>query len=64
MAVSDWYSRQFGDRDQFAISFALGRDPHAGNGESPSWGGFELWVEGRCLTRSISSEGGVADAVR
>jgi len=62
--VSDWYSRQFGDRDQFAISFALGRDPHAGNGESPSWGGFELWVEGRCLTRSISSEGGVADAVR
>jgi len=62
--MSDWYSRQFGDRDQFAISFALGRDPHAGKGESPSWGGFELWVEGRCLTRSVSSEDGVADAVR
>jgi hypothetical protein len=63
---ADWYVRQFGDREQFAISIALGRDPHpTGDEETDAgWGGLELWVRGHCLTRSVSEEGGTQDDVR
>lgn len=66
MAVSDWYARQFGDRERFAISVSLGRDPHP-TGDAVAdggWGGISLWVRGRCLTRSVSDAGSVCDEVR
>jgi hypothetical protein len=58
--------RQFGDRECFAISFSLGRDPHpmGDTALDNAWGGMALWVRGRCLTRSVSTEGGVCDEVR
>jgi hypothetical protein len=66
MARNDWYSRQFGDRDEFAVCFALGRDAHPSGdaARDESWGSFELWVRGRCLTRSLSDAEGVRDGVR
>ncbi|WP_437733537.1 hypothetical protein [Sorangium sp. So ce1335] len=64
--MSDWYARQFGDRERFAISVSLGRDPHpiGDAAVDSSWGGISLWIRGRCLTRSVSTEGGVCDEVR
>lgn len=64
--MSDWYFRQFGDRARFAISFALGRDPHpSGSGSlDATWGALTLWVHGRCLTRNVSEDSGVSDEVR
>jgi len=64
--MSDRYVRQFGDRGHFALSFALGHDPHPGvpDPETSIWGGFALWARGKCLTRSISDDGGVADEIR
>lgn len=63
---NDWYARQFGDRDHFALSISLGRDPHPTGDPmvDAGWGGLSLWVRGRCLTRNVSSEGGVSDEVR
>lgn len=62
----DWWKRQFGDEDSFALSIALGRDPHPrGAPEIDSgWGGMALWVNGRCLTRNISREAGPCDEIR
>ena len=63
---ADWYARQFGDGDHFAVSLALGHDPHP-TGETAvdaAWGGLSLWVRGRCLTRSVSSDGAVSTEVR
>lgn len=62
----DWYARQFGDRDQFAVSISLGRDPHPTGDQTvdAAWGGLSVWVRGRCLTRNVSSEGSVSDEVR
>lgn len=64
--MSDWYSRQFGDRDSFAMAFSFGQDPHPiGVPDLDStWGGFSLWVKGHCLTRSVSEDSGVSDEVR
>jgi hypothetical protein len=67
MAVNnDWYARQFGDRDRFAVSISLGRDPHPTGDPvvDAGWGGLSIWVRGRCLTRNVSSEGAVSDEVR
>jgi hypothetical protein len=66
MAMSDWYMRQFGDREQFAVGFALGRDPHP-TGQTASdgtWGGLSLWARGRCLTRNVADDSAVSDEVR
>ncbi len=62
--MSDWYSRQFGDREEFALAISLGRHPHPRSGEDRGWGGLSLWVGGRCLTRSISEQGGCAEEIR
>ncbi len=64
--MSGWYARQFGDRGHFALSFTLGHHPHQSASASPDsiWGGFALWARGRCLTRSVCDEGGVADEIR
>ncbi|MBI4700716.1 MAG: hypothetical protein HY744_06060 [Deltaproteobacteria bacterium] len=62
----EWYARQFGDREHFAVSFSFGRDPHS-LGDAPvdaGWGGLSMWVRGRCLTRNVSGEGDVCDEVR
>lgn len=66
MVVSDWYSRQFGDTETFALTFSLGRDPHplGDPAMDASWGGLSVWVRGRCLTRSVATESGVSDEVR
>jgi len=67
MAVSgDWYVRQFGDRDAFAVTISLGRDPHpTGDTETDAaWGGLALWARGRCLTRNVSDDGGTCDEIR
>jgi len=63
---NDWYNRQFGSRDDFAVTISLGRDPHpTGDAKiDAGWGGLSMWVRGRCLTRSKSSDGGVCDEVR
>ncbi len=65
MAVSDWYQRQFGDRSTFAMTIALGEDPHPRGDElaTSTWGELSLWVRGRCLTQSVS-EGSVQEGVR
>lgn len=63
---TDWYGRQFGDSNHFSISITLGHDPHP-TGDSAvdaAWGSFSIWVRGRCLTRSVSSDGGVSAEVR
>lgn len=63
---NDWYARQFGDRNHFAVALSLGRDPHP-TGDltvDAGWGGLSIWVRGRCLMRNVSSEGGVSDEVR
>lgn len=62
--MNDWYSRQFGDKESFAVAFSLGRPPHVVTEAHVAWGGFSLWVSGRCLTRSVSDESGVLDEVR
>jgi hypothetical protein len=65
MAVSgDWYARQFGDTEHFALRLVFGRDPHpiGDPARDAGWGGFALWVRGRCLTRSLS-DGAVSDHV-
>ncbi len=64
--MSDWYSRQFGDREQFALSVSFGRDPSPWGVPSldATWGGLAIWIRGRCMTRSISDEGLVADEIR
>lgn len=60
--MSDWYSRQFGDSSRFAIAITFG-DP--GHGKSHfAWGGLALWVNDRCLTRAVDTDGVVADAIR
>ena len=66
MAVNDWYARQFGERDHIAINFSLSPDPHpAGDlARDATWGGFSLWVRGRCLTSSVSTEGGFSEEIR
>jgi hypothetical protein len=67
MAVStDWYVRQFGDRERFAVSISLGRDPHPTGDDAADagWGGLSIWVRGRCLTRSVANDGAVSDEVR
>lgn len=63
---TDWYCQQFGDRERFAVTISLGRDPHPTGDEAldATWGGVSIWVRGRCLTRSVSSDGGVSDEVR
>lgn len=63
---TDWYVQQFGDREQFALSISFGRDPHPTGDDvlDASWGGLSIWVRGRCLTRSVSSDGGVPEDVR
>ena len=63
---SDWYARQFGDRDEFAVAISLGRDPLAiGNPAiDAGWGGLAVWTRGRCLTRNVSGEGAAVDQVR
>lgn len=62
---NSWYTRQFGDRDRFAILLSFGRDPHPTGDPAvdASWGSLSIWVRGRCLTRSVSNEGGVSDEV-
>jgi len=63
---SDWYARQFGDRDDFAVTISLGRDPHpTGDAQAEAgWGGLALWARGRCLTRNVADDGGTCDEVR
>ena len=63
---ADRDSRQFGDRERFALNISLGRDPHptGDRAADASWGGLSIWVRGRCLTRSVSSDGAVSDEVR
>lgn len=63
---SDFYARQFGSRDSFAVWISLGRDPHpTGVAEvDVGWGGLALWARGRCLTRNVSAEGGTCDEIR
>jgi len=63
--MNDWYQRQFGERGEFALSVALGVDPHSsGRMERDlSWGELEVWTAGRCLTRNVS-DSGVSDGVR
>lgn len=56
----DYYRRQFGDRNMFAIEISLGRPPY---GSSRDWGGLGLWVEGRCLTQAVDIDGGVTESV-
>jgi hypothetical protein len=65
MGMNDWYQRQFGDRGEFALAFALGVDPHPSGGLARDlcWGSVEIWVAGRCLTRSVS-DSGVSEGVR
>ncbi|MBI2376274.1 MAG: hypothetical protein HYV07_19930 [Deltaproteobacteria bacterium] len=64
--MSDWYVRQFGDRDAFAIMISLGRNPLSVVPPNPNecWGSLGLWVRGRCLTRSIDPESTISDAVQ
>lgn len=42
MAVDDWYARQFGERDRFAINLSLGRDPYpcGDQARDATWGGI------------------------
>jgi len=46
------------------LALSLGRHPHPRAGEDRGWGGLSIWVGGRCLTRSISEQGGCAEEVR
>lgn len=64
--MSDWYQRQFGDRERFALTFSLGRDPHPVGpiDWDASWGGLAIWAGGRCLTRSVTDSGSVEESVR
>src|SRR5437868_1184466 len=66
MAMNDWYQRQFGERATFAMSIALGPDPHPSGDQEldATWGALELWAEARCLTRNVSESDGVNDAIR
>jgi hypothetical protein len=67
VAVStDWYGKQFGDKERFAVVISLGRDPHPTGDVAvdAGWGGISLWVRGRCLTRNVSGEGAMSDEVR
>lgn len=60
--MSDWYSRQFGDRSRLAVTVALG---HPGHDKGHwAWGGIAFWVNERCLTRAVDPDGVVLDAVR
>lgn len=63
--MNDWYQRQFGDRGEFALSVALGVDPHPSGrvARDLAWGALEVWTAGRCLTRNVS-DSGVSDGVR
>ena len=53
MAMNDWYQRQFGDRAMFAMSVALGPDPHPSSIQDldATWGALELWAKGHCRLR-------------
>lgn len=64
--MSDWYGRQFGDREHLALGLSFGRTPHPGDQPAldATWGGLSLWVRGRCLTRNVSDDSGVSDEVR
>lgn len=63
--MSDWYARQFGDTSSFALTFSFGRPSHKGSPtEDATWGGIGIWSRERCLTRSLSADGGVANEVR
>lgn len=66
MAVNDWYARQFGERDHIAINFSLSPDPHPCGDpvRDATWGGFSLWVRGRCLTSSVSNDGVFCEELR
>lgn len=65
MTVS--YERLFGDTGTFAVRVALTTDPSPGHGVPEalraSHGSFELWAEGRCLTRSVREDGSTAAGV-
>lgn len=63
---NDWYGRQFGERNHFAVSISLAGDPHP-TGDAAidaGWGCIAIWVRGRCLTRNVASDGAVSDAVQ
>ncbi|MBI4818081.1 MAG: hypothetical protein HY791_17595 [Deltaproteobacteria bacterium] len=64
--MSNWYSRQFGDSASFAFIISFSRDTHpTGDSElDASWGGLAFWAGGRCLTRSVDSDGVPCDEVR
>lgn len=66
MGMNDWYQRQFGDREHFAVSVSLGRDPHPSGvvERDATFGTLEIWARGHCLTRSVSDGGGVQDGVQ
>lgn len=63
---NSWYSKQFGEREHFAVHVSFSQDSRpTGNPEfDVAWGGFAIWVKGRCLTRSVSAETGVMEDVR
>lgn len=65
MGMNDWYQRQFGERDAFALVISLGVDPHPSGRvqHDTAWGSLEIWAAGRCLTRSVS-DSGVSAGVR
>ncbi len=63
---NDWYSKQFGERDEFAIIISFCHDPEP-TGErtfDAAWGGLAIWVHGKCLTQSISSIASSSGEVR
>ncbi|MDX2010874.1 MAG: hypothetical protein SFW67_11805 [Myxococcaceae bacterium] len=63
--MSDWFSRQFGDQSHFALRVALSEDPYPSGSDAfqALWGSFEVWAQGRCLTRSQRDGEGIANAV-
>lgn len=56
--MSNWYSRQFGDTGEFAISISFG------GGKSHTWGGLALWVKGRCLTDAVDTGGTFSQTIQ
>lgn len=65
--MSQWYGRLFGETDVFAVRLSFFRDPHPARGLPAelveSWGSFEVWSRGRCLTRNHQAEGASVDGV-
>lgn len=62
-----WFQRLFGDTAEFALRVGLMADPAPAAGMAElkrwSWGALEIWVRGRCLTRSVRLDGSSSDAV-